>query len=224
MKKLILTSACVLAVTGAALAQGTVQWTTISFSAFTGATNTTISSFLSVGGSAGLSGGTSGPTVGSAAGSFYYELLYNTAGSVDPTSLTTLDSWSDTGLEADNSSFANGGRVQSLNQNVAAVMPFSTTQDIIMVGWSANLGTTWTAVSAVLNSGNIPTGSFFGETPVGTLTPFAAGTNPGQNPFGAPGIVSLNTPLEPITTPEPTTIALGVMGAASLLAFRRKKA
>jgi hypothetical protein len=231
MKKLVLTSAFALAVTGAAFAQGVIEWNGIGFADFTAQTNTTVSSFVSAGGSKALTGGVVGNTVAGAAGSFYYELLYSTSSSTAPTTLAALDSWVDTGLEGESSSASVAGRamIPTASQQTAVTVPFSTATSMMLVGWSANLGTTWSAASTVLNSVNalasVVGTPFFGESSIGTVTPLAPGTNPGQNVFGAPGIVSTLTQLDEVTAvPEPTTLALGAMGALSLLALRRKKA
>jgi hypothetical protein len=222
MKKLILTSVCALAATGVAMAQGTVQWTVISPAALTFETNTTVSSPLSgsvpqVGGSIGLAS--------AAAGAFYYELLYNAAGTADPTTLAALDTWGDTGLEGIDSTSA--GKVNVVGSTSDATVPFTATSSIIVVGWSSNIGTTWTAAKAALNGGNVPLGTLFGESSTAQFTPNAAGVSPGAVPVGTGGaaqIDSLLTPLYPVVVPEPTTLALGAMGALSLLALRRKKA
>jgi hypothetical protein len=97
----------------------------------------------------------------------------------------------------------------------------------MLVGWSANLGSTWSAALANLNAGSGWTGvAEFGESAVGTITPDPVGSSPGTAVFGNPGINSSTlTPLDAVTTvPEPTTLALSALGGLSLLAFRRKKA
>ena len=102
----------------------------------------------------------------------------------------------------------------------------------MLVGWSANLGNTWTAALAALNGGTFAAGSFFGESNSGYLTTASTATSPGAavfgsvaNSFGTP-IQSLNTQLFLLPTavvPEPGTMALAAIGGLSLLAFRRKK-
>jgi hypothetical protein len=231
MKKLVITSACVLGFAGAALAQGTINWQSLAPTGLTFQTNTTVSSFLSVGGSQTLASGTIGATASGTTGLYYYELLYNTAATEQaaPTTLAALDSWSDAGLEAENNS-GSAGKTSTINPSQGSVVPFTTASSLMVVGWSANLGTSWSVVSTVLNSpsalASVVGPAFFGESSVGFLAPAPSGTIPGTTIIGiGPNeIDSVNTQLEPIATPEPTTIALGVMGAASLLALRRKKA
>jgi hypothetical protein len=225
MKKLVLTSVCAVAVSGVAFAQGTALWSTISPSGFTSATNSTLSSYMSPGGVAALQGGTIGATT-AAVGAFYYELLYSPTTATAPTTKAGLQAWDDTGLEAEDNS-ASAGRVVVLNSSPDATVPFTGATDIMMVGWSSALGSTWSAAEALLVAGTAPVGSSFGESTVALYTPNASGVSPGATVFGtSPGeIDSLATPLYTVTsTPEPTTIALGVMGGLSLLALRRKKA
>jgi len=88
-----------------------------------------------------------------------------------------------------------------------------------VVGW--NNGTTTATSFGTATSGG---STYFGNTAVVTLTA-ADPAIPTQQPpplTGAAGFTGL--PLMPdVTTPEPTTIALGGIGAAALLLFRRRK-
>jgi len=240
MKKTILTSICSLAVAGAAFAQGNLQWTTISPAYITVNTNATSYSPLFGGGSTG--NGTTGATAATGGG-FYYELLYTgsyngSTNGVAPTSLTALGTWSDTGLEATNTTSSTGKLTSEASNAGATVsgMTPGTTNYIILVGWSANLGTTWATAESHLNNNTYLTGlgteAFFGVSNVGFITPYASTTSPGAVPFanaaqsyGTP-IYSLNTTLYeiPVTiAPEPGTMALAAIGGASLLLFRRRK-
>lgn len=238
MKKIVLTIVCALATTGAAFAQGTLAWNTISPAAMTAQTNATAYSPLfggfgsPVGGAVGATG--SGSTSGL---QYYYELLYTTySGSqiAQPTSISSLLSWSDTGLTATNSSVA--GFLNPVGPNVSASVAGwanGTTNSIMLVGWSANLGTDWATVSAELNDGSYISvlagqNGFFGMSTTGYINPNLApaggavlfGTSPTAN--GLP-IKSLNTQLYLLPVPEPTTIALAGLGGLSLLLFRRRK-
>jgi hypothetical protein len=233
MKKLVLTTVCGLAMTGFAFAQGTVAWNVISPAAMTAQTNaTTFSSVFGAGGGS-TGGGTIGATATAATG-FYYELLYNTfTGSqlATPTSLSSLSTWSDTGLEATNST-SNAGFLAPIAGSTAATVPWANgvTNSIMLVGWSANLGTTWGVALSNLTSIaslNIAGPAYFGESVTGYINPNAA--NPGATLFSASAtssglpIKSLNTQLFIVNVPEPTTIALAALGGASLLLFRRRK-
>jgi len=224
--------------------QGTVNWSMISAAGFTAQTNAT--QFYG-GGSTG--GGAIGNTASASSGAIYYfELLYNTAftgSQVAPPDYTTLfgGTWLDTGLTATNSILA--GRLTPVNPTTAAVMPWASgvTNNIMMVGWSANLGQlgtgqeTWLNVSNILANWN--TGfdgflsgfAFFGESVTGYESP--NGADPGQifigggaNAGGTP-IQSLLTQLymlpDTIVTPEPSTFALAGLGGLSLLFFRVRR-
>jgi hypothetical protein len=236
MKKLALTTVCALVMAGAAFAQGTISWSgVLTFSAITGQYNNNISTLF------GGPGGGTGTATPTAAGGFYYELLYNTAftGSAvaKPTSIAALATqWVDTGLEANNST-ATAGRLTAMNANTAAVIPSwvggigtlgGTTNNIILVGWSANLGTTWAAARTLLqNWDNSVTGAYFGMSNTGYLVPNTG--SPGATVFavaananGLP-IYSLATQLYALPVPEPATFALVGLGALSLLLFRRRQ-
>jgi len=232
MKKLVLTSVCLLGLSGAAFAQGEVAWTAITFAGFTAETVPSVVSTFTPGGTA--TGGTTALT-STTVGSYYYELLYDTAPTAQaaPSTLQTLAGWTDTGLEGENSATAGRAQVVPADSSSAVTMPFTTAESWILVGWSANLGSTYSAAIALLNSPSqlaavdAVAPAYFGTSSAGYLAPFPSGSNPGATLFGSStgDIHSLDTPLnEVVATPEPTTIALGVMGGLSLLALRRKKA
>ena len=223
MKK-ALTTLAIAGLSFAAFAQGTVSWT--------GVANLLIvqtnSSVYFGGGSTGS--GTTGATVGSSVSLYYFELLTSASSSTAPGSISALSSWADTGLEAQNGAASNG-RILQLNASTATVAnnwPANSTQNLILVGWSANLGTTWSAALNILNAGTWGANSYFGVTSsVGSLASATGnpgvvvfGTGPGQinNPAANPLSLNLLAP-----TPEPGTMALAAVGGLSLLAFRRKK-
>lgn len=234
MKKFILSLALVVAGV-AAQAQGTVNWTGVAGS-FIGTTNSSqYSSFF--GGGATSVNGTSGNTASTALGGgvYYYELLTSSGLSSVPTTLSQFGSnlatsWVDTGLSMTNGNAANGRAVQinAVQNATANNWASGATQNIIMVGWSSNLGTTWTAALASLLAGGGWSGNaYFGVgQSVGSLT--IASANPGISIFGSnagqindTGANALVMNLVPV--PEPTTIALAGLGGVALLALRRKK-
>jgi len=235
MKKIITT----IAISGIAFltfAQGTVNWVA-PVTAFIGQTNATVySTFVSSTGSP--VGGTSGNTVGGGTSLFYYELLVSASVSSVPTTLSTLtNNWLDTGLQATNGPSANGriSMMGSSSQAIAANWPASTVENLIMVGWSADLGTTYAAML-----GNLSNWAIFSGTLAGAPAYFGVGTsvgslasqsgNPGVTVFGSnagqvndTGTAMQMDLLSPAAVPEPTTMALAALGGASLLLFRRRK-
>jgi hypothetical protein len=239
MKKLAITSVCAVSLTLGAYAQGLVNWGAISFANMTTQTNGTVASAFAPG--AALTGGTQGVTAGAAANpsGFYYALLYTSftgSQAAQPTNSAQLTAWTSTGLGATNAPTA--GRLAVINPNQGAPVTGFTpgvTNSIMMVGWSANLGTTWAAASAVIENWaaqgfGIVGPAFFGTSTTGYITTTDATTVPGVSPFNANPqiyglpIQSLNTQLYYLSpVPEPATMALVAMGGASLLLFRRRK-
>ena len=228
MKKMTLTITCALAMTCVVFAQGNVNWSTIPFNAITVETNITQGSPLFGGG--GISSW-SGPVA--PAGAYYFELLYSAYTGVQalvPSTWAQLTSWSDAGLEAQ--SALSAGRLSPINGTPGATVPWSpgTTDSIVLVGWSANLGTTWAAAESVLNNYSyyFTPNAYFGVSQTGYITTLPTTTSPGAVVFatgptaqGLP-IYSPNMQLYPII-PEPGTMALvGLGGLAFWLMHRRK--
>ena len=228
MKKLILTTLCAFIAGGVAFSQGYVNWSQAGGPpVLSWQTNTAISPFFGGSGTGGVSG-----YIGTAANSYYIELLYApwTGSAATITSLSDLLSWKDTGLTGVNQTSTTAGPGGMTPQPASAAaqvqgVPGGSQANWVVVGWSANLGTTWLAVSNVLANWNysIPD-AYFGRTPIGTVAAgtsqfFGAtlfGTNPGQ-------IYAPNTQMYLLPVPEPGTLALASLGGLSLLLFRRRK-
>jgi hypothetical protein len=114
------------------------------------------------------------------------------------------------------------------------VVPWATpgiSNNIVLVGWSSNLGTTWAAARTALSDWSttqIPN-AFLGISHTGFITPLASSVSPGTVVFGNANIAqgmpignSLLTQLYILPVPEPSTMALAGLGALSLMLFRRK--
>jgi hypothetical protein len=220
-----------------AFAQGTVAWEGAG-PFFVAETNSTqISSFM---GFSGNPSGTVGVTTGNTAANnaalgyqgYYYELLVSSTASSAPTTVFGLSAWSDTGLTATNGAFSNG-RIIQYPGSAAAIAnnwPVNTTENVILVGWSANLGNTWGAVLNQLenleNFDNTP--AYFGVSSMGTAESIPS-PGPGNTLFGTNTFQINNGASNPmqldviIFIPEPGTLALAALGGASLLLLRRRK-
>ena len=205
MKRIILGLCMVFVGVGAAWGQGSVNWSSVSFSALTTQTNsTTYSPFFGGGatgfGAIGAAGGTnSGPK-------FRYELLYgaqfNGSTIAVPTTLADLNAWSDSGLSATNNA-ATPGRLVCISPSTAAATPAGwdagNTNYIMVVGWSTNLGGSWSAARANLNSpaamSLISGQMFFGVSKVGYIRPSSVGVNPGATIFANTTNISVGLPI-----------------------------
>jgi PEP-CTERM motif len=237
MKKLVLATVCAMAMSGAAFAQGLIAWNTPS-SSITVQTNTAISPLFGGTGT----GGTVGNTFAASTGvTYYYALLYQAYPGLGAGGLATDTSvwdgtWFSTGLTATNATFAHNVTPQTpASGTTLTVSALSTTQSVVIVGWSANLGSDWTTVSNALKNWSTSqiAGAYFGETSFGYINGNSS-PSPGASIFGngtasANGlpIFSLNTQLYLLPSssvvPEPATMVLAGLGGLSLLLFRRQR-
>jgi len=187
-----------------------------------------------------------GPATGLTAGvanGYYYELFYSTtsttvegaSGAVIPSSVLGSETsefvvgdsnWTDG--QASAASSATPGRVLGSSSQVVTGVGLGNTANIVVIGWSANIGSTISALEAFLANPSATeqgTQTFVGESAVGVGVTLGNGGSIGTPAaFGATGVPGFTLGEVPVQSPEPTTIALGVIGAASVLAFRRKKA
>lgn len=195
MKK-ILTTLAVSALTVAAFAQGTVQWTGVAGSLIVQTNGTVYSTFASTVGAPAASG-TQGNTLGNTAANnaalgysgYYYALLISSAVSA-PTTTAALGSWHATGLTSTNAASSNGrtSQVNPLSNATADGWLPGTSTNLVLVGWSANLGSSWATVLLELQTWpvaqlSIVGPAYFGVSSLGTLVSGTA--NPGVIVFGS---------------------------------------
>jgi len=229
MKKLIATLALG-AFAGGAFAQGIVTFANTPTSLFQTESNGVVTS-----------------TAAGATGSYDYELLTaaSTVTSLDASLQGLLSAtWTDTTLMATNTAAA--GKLNAGSQvTVPTGWPGGAQEAYIVVGWSANEGSSWATVSSELagavlgtnasgnlywSGGGLKSGGYVGATVIGNA-------ESGGGPLSLPSFVLFGsaasgqgTPIIGSTelylvspVPEPTTFALAGLGAAAMLIFRRRK-
>jgi hypothetical protein len=174
-------------------------------------------------------GGTVGALAGGAVGSYFYELLV--APVATSTIGSTLAGWTDTGVMGTN--IATSGRLSGNNSTdglAVQVNGYGTaaTANFAVVGWSANVATTYADALTWWANGQThagPTVQYFGISGVALNIPLAPAGGPYNSPFGlasAGQIQGFSLGAYQVV-PEPTTMALAGLGAAALLIFRRRK-
>jgi hypothetical protein len=176
---------------------------------------------------------TGGPGVGIAAaappGSYYFELL------VAPTNQTTINGsltgWTDTGVTGTNTAAAGRMLGFTYSDSTGCEIPgygTTATANFAVLGWSANVGTTFSQALIAWNNGSplwVPgiTGfPYMGLSTVATNVPLAPAGGPYNNVWGSaavgliPGMV-----LGSFLIPEPSSLAL--LGLGALFFFRHRK-
>jgi len=226
MKKWLTTFICGLGIQTILFAQGNVDWGGI-IGGFVSAQTNNYGFSGDIQGSASLGTG------------YYFELLigsvWNGSAEAPPTTLVQFAAWTDSGLEASNS--PNPGRIIVMNPNLSAtVNALSTTvsNNIVLVGWSANWGSTWSSAYANMRNelflSSLAGPAYLGTTAVGYIEGFASGSV-GATIFGSSvtsqglPIYSPNTQLYNILVPEPDTVTLIVLGITLLpfYIFKRRR-
>ena len=187
----------------------------------------------------GSGAGIAGPTT-TTPDQFYYALLYqpsaNPNGSYNGSLLLNPyvwdGSWLFTGIYSTNAPVL--GRIFSSGPSLVVPWAQPQTNNIVLVGWSANLGSDWFTVSNLFANiahgiGPAPSYGFFGESDFGALTPNTApapgaavfANNP--TPNGIPIDIVDGMTLYQIAIPEPSTLALTGLPGLSLWLFRNRK-
>jgi len=85
--------------------------------------------------------------------------------------------------------------------------------------WSFAGGLTWDEADAAARGGNLD--AAIGASAIGTATPTAAPSAAGPLFGTAPGLLTSGFEIKPV--PEPSSIALGLLGLGAIALFRRKK-
>jgi hypothetical protein len=226
MKKHLIIAALAVGTAASAFAQGTVYFSN------SGGTKVSVNT---------VAGGAATGLANATAGSYYYALFATTSatsiagvgtGAVIPsaTSVGTYvfsdPKWS---WEAYGSANGSAGRFvsSSADASSATALPSiaggTAATYYVVLGWSSSIGSTVASLESYLAAPYA--GGYVGESAVGGPTPAGIpGSTAPATLFGsgAPYISGFTLGVVPV--PEPTSIALAVMGGASLLALRRKKA
>lgn len=210
MKKLILTVGLVVATMAVANAQGLIKFYNVA-TTYNVSTNN---------GSTGL--------ISKTANSFYFALLVDSTAPTSANYLTggwtvaTMASDGVTPFMATNYTLSAGALIGPGGSSGAAVSSwaYATAQYVEILGWSANMGTSWSAFETTMANGTAPVGAVMGYSNIGSVTSSSSGTVPAVTVFSAGGI---STGFTLVQVPEPATVALAGLGGLSLLLFRRRK-
>ena len=189
-------------------------------------------------------GGAASGLVSATAGGFYYALFYSTSASNVGGSTAAVVGSSASGYVFNAANSASWTQVTSLGTNTTAGRFLGSASDansatavnglaggsaanFVVIGWSANLGSSVSALIASLAAGNWSGTAYLGQSVVsGSLTAGNGALVPTPALFGpsAPAMQGFTAgQLAPVAAvPEPGTMALAALGGASLLLFRRK--
>ena len=203
MKKTLTTLALV-AVTAASFAQGVVNF---------GNGSTTLIS----------ANGTSIP--GSSVSTFYFAVFMAPSGTVTQDFLAAPAfgdaTWGSALYTTVNHATAVGRLATTAGAAVIPGYNGGSTADFIVKGWSANAGATYAEALAAFTGGTVPT-AYFGVSRIANNIVLGDGGGiPTPSLFGVGGnqVIGFNL----TSVPEPSSMALAGLGAASLLMFRRRK-
>ena len=108
----------------------------------------------------------------------------------------------------------------------ATLVPFTSAAQFVVIGWSANIGSTWQSVQSYLLNPTVT--GWVGESIVsGAITPGNPQASPPSTPaslFGGAATTGVlhGFTLGVVAVPEPATLAVMGLGGLSLLLFRRR--
>ena len=174
------------------------------------------------------------PTSTTAPSAYFYTLLVAAYGSGAPVDNPTATGWSqaiianpgthNSQLLLGNNSITLGSMSAQMANSYTVISGSTASADeyVMLVGWSSNEGTTWSAVYNELTGSGLASGGYFGYSPVGTALLGPTG-GPGVSLFAAGSGITGGIILQPTGIPEPSTLALAGLGSLSLLLFRRRK-
>jgi hypothetical protein len=182
--------------------------------------------------------GATGKIVG--ANSYYFELLDSTSTTLASTANQIYGNalnaalWTDSAVTGASGAGLSAGKVLGSASAAAgnwAAAPsaaaFSAPDSYIIVGWSANYGSSWANIATAVANGTLGSlgAGWFGDSAIGINVAGGNGAsaiNLWGNQTATPGYgLSAGFALTP--TPEPATMVLAGLGGLSLLALRRKK-
>jgi hypothetical protein len=228
MKKILSIVALVAGVAYISNAQGLINFANSSGAATRIITNSAV-------GGAGVAAGYASP-VNSGTANYYYALFVSqtattvsgSSSAVIPLSAGNLGTYvySDPADWTFIASGANGATRtgQILGPASVNTLLSSATAQFVVLGWSANIGTSWGDVQTYLAGAHILSGAYVGESPVSGAVTLGNGTTiptPLLFNTSAPLLQGFTLGLVPV--PEPSTLALAGLGGLSLLLFRRRK-
>jgi hypothetical protein len=177
-----------------------------------------------------------GFTSAALAGRFYFELFAAPSTQNTISSLTdpTLNGWTAVALGTNLTTAGSAGRLTGNfnTDGISAGVPgfaAGSTADFAVVGWSANIGSTWAEAQAWWSNGTasgkgVNPGSFGINTAVAQDIALAANGGPYPAIFGTTGGLITGWGMSYYQVPEPSSFALAGIGAAVMLIFRRRKA
>jgi len=175
--------------------------------------------------------GTIGAIGSQLAGSYYFEMLFilNTGQAAPTPSFyqgSGLSGWTDSTLSGTNGNPITAKINGEFGTTGIGVPGWASGASAfyVVLGWSANEGTTWASIASVLGGSAWTTlganGGLFGYSTVGYVTS-ATSPSPAQLLFGgATGLINTGWDLNPV--PEPSVLALAGLGGLSLLLLRRR--